>query len=66
MIKNSSDEFMALVEEMTAYTNEVHDAFQQVVSEMEKLKTGSDTVEESVEKIASILYSNIKKQLLNN
>lgn len=38
----------------TVGTNEVHDAFQQVVSEMKRLKTESDTVEESVEKIASM------------
>src|SRR5699024_11428111 len=31
-IKDSTDEFMGLVEEMTAHTNEVHNAFQEIVS----------------------------------
>ncbi|HLR22309.1 MAG TPA: methyl-accepting chemotaxis protein [Pseudogracilibacillus sp.] len=53
-IKDSTDEFMGLVEEMTAHTNEVHNAFQEIVSETKRLKNESDTMEHSVEKIASM------------
>src|SRR5699024_1026080 len=53
-IKDSTDEFMSLVEEMTAHTNEVHNAFQEIVSETKRLKNESDTMEHSVEKIASM------------
>lgn len=51
-IKDSSDEFMALVEEMTAHTDEVHHAFQEIVNETDRLKTESSTMGQSVEKIA--------------
>lgn len=53
-IKNSSDEFMALVEEMTASTNEVHHATQQVISSMEKLNKESIEVQENVDNISSM------------
>src|SRR5699024_2105004 len=53
-IKDSTDEFMGLVEEMTAHTNEVHNAFQEIVSETKRLKNESDTMEHSVDKIASM------------
>src|SRR5699024_11862939 len=45
-IKDSTDEFMGLVEEMTAHTNEVHNAFQEIVSETKRLKNESDTMED--------------------
>lgn len=54
IIKNSTDEFMALVEEMTASTNEVHHASQQAVTDIEKLRYEAETVETYVEKISSM------------
>src|SRR5699024_3376755 len=63
-IKDSTDEFMGLVEEMTAHTNEDHNAFQEIVSETKRLKNESDTMEHSVEKIGSMTtaFKNIAAQ----
>lgn len=54
IIKNSSEEFMALVEEMTASTNEVHHASQQSVNDMGKLQEESQIVRDYVDKIGTI------------
>src|SRR5699024_4742807 len=53
-IKHGTEEFMGMVKEMTAHTNEFHNAFQEIVSETKRLKNESDTMEHSVEKIASM------------
>ena len=53
-LKKSSDEFIALVEEMTASTNEVHNASQKSVDEMEKLVDEAEVVKRNVEKIQSM------------
>ena len=50
VLRNSSDEFMALVEEMTASTNEVHHTTERTVYDIEKLKSESDIVRNNVEK----------------
>ncbi|WP_068677366.1 methyl-accepting chemotaxis protein [Oceanobacillus sp. Castelsardo] len=53
-LKNSSDEFIALVQEMTASTNEVHNGSQKSVDDMKKLVGESKVVKENVEKIQSM------------
>lgn len=54
IINNSTDEFIALVEEMTASTNEVHSASQQSVNDIAKLMDESKIVKENVESIQSM------------
>src|SRR5699024_3402188 len=54
VLRNSSDEFMALVEEMTASTNEVDIASVKAVDDIEKLKNESNIVRDNVEKIDSM------------
>ncbi len=54
VLKNSSDEFITLVQEMTTSTNEVNNASQKSVEDMEKLVDESKTVKENVEKIQSM------------
>lgn len=54
VIKNSRDEFIALVEEMTASTNEVYHSSEKVASDMEQLIEESVSVKENVEKIQSM------------
>lgn len=54
ILKDSSDEFMTVVKEMTKYTDEVHNAFQEIVGEMGYLKNGANTMEESIKQIATI------------
>lgn len=54
ILKDSSTEFMEVVTEMTHYTNEVHDAFQQIVKGMGNLKEDANTMEDSVKEIGTI------------
>lgn len=54
VLQNSTSEFIALVEEMTASTNEVHHGSEMAVKNIEKLKEESNTVKENVEKILSM------------
>lgn len=54
VLKDSTSRFMALVEEMTASTNEVHNASETAVNSIEELKKESETVKEKVEQIQSI------------
>lgn len=54
ILKNSTAQFMSLVEEMTASTDEVHNASQTVVNNIEELTKESETVKEKVEQIQSI------------
>src|SRR5699024_7219457 len=53
-IKDSTEEFMGLVEEMTDHTNEVHNALLENIRQTKRIKNESDTMEHSVEKIASM------------
>lgn len=57
MLKNSADEFMDLVNEMTTYTDKVHRAFQQVITEMTQLKEEAETIEHSLKQIETISTS---------
>ncbi|GIO25233.1 methyl-accepting chemotaxis protein [Oceanobacillus sp. J11TS1] len=54
VLKDSTSEFIALVEEMTASTNEVHNASEMAVTDIEKLKEESRIVKENVEQIQSM------------
>ncbi|CAM4079637.1 methyl-accepting chemotaxis protein [Lederbergia lenta] len=54
VLQNSTSEFIALVEEMTASTNEVHNGSQMAVKDIEQLKEESTTVKENVEQIQSM------------
>lgn len=54
ILKDSSEEFMEVVNEMTQYTNEVHHAFQQIVEEMESLKEDASTMGASIKQIETI------------
>lgn len=54
ILKESSVEFMEVVTEMTHYTNEVHQAFEQIVDGMGHLKEDANTMEDSVKKIGVI------------
>lgn len=54
VLKESTSEFIALVEEMTASTNEVHNASETAVTDIEKLEEESMIVKENVEKIQSM------------
>jgi len=54
VLQNSSSEFMALVQEMTASTNEVHDSSQQAVVDMETLKDEFEVVKGNIDAISKM------------
>jgi len=60
VLNNSSNEFMALVEEMTASTNEVNNGSQQAVQDMGQLKNEFNNVIENIGKI-NTMASTVKK-----
>lgn len=64
ILNNSSDEFISLVEEMTASTNEVHDASLQSVEDIGQLMNESAIVKKNVEQIQSMatVVNNIATQ----
>src|SRR5699024_12749209 len=49
-----TDELMDLVQQKQAHKNEVHNDFQENVNETKRIKNESDTMEHSVEQIASM------------
>src|SRR5699024_3390674 len=54
VLKNSSKEFMSLVEKMTASTEEVHTVSTQTAKDMDVLETESEVVKDNIEKIESM------------
>lgn len=55
ILQNSTAEFISVVKEMTANTNEVHRASQTIVNDIEILNKESEIVKTNVEKIRSIV-----------
>src|SRR5699024_6161665 len=54
VLKNSSKEFMSLVEKMTVSTEEVHTVSTQTAKDMDVLETESEVVKDNIEKIESM------------
>jgi methyl-accepting chemotaxis protein len=54
VLENSTNEFMSVVKQMVASTNEVYDASQSIVHDIETLNKESDIVKKNVEKIQKV------------